>query len=87
MVLARNIYCENWEKTRTSVWGKRVNGFAVTIIQTAYVWIFPQQRWLFTQAWRILRQLGWSCQRPVGYLGTARGGEDPAVEEGTMAGD
>ena len=23
-------------------------------------------RYLTTQAWRILRQLGWSCQRPVG---------------------
>jgi transposase len=42
-----------------------------------------------SQAWRILRQLGWSCQRPTTHgtsLGTGRR-KDSAVEAGTLAGD
>jgi transposase len=40
-----------------------------------------------SQAWRILRQLGWSCQRPGGTgAGTGRR-KDPAVETAALAGD
>ncbi|SRR6266481_2702082 len=40
-----------------------------------------------SQAWRILRQLGWSCQRPNGPCAGAGRGKDPAVEAETLAGD
>src|SRR6266568_3725128 len=38
-----------------------------------------------SQAWRILRQLGWSCQRPTGRALERDESQDSAVEEGSLA--
>jgi len=40
-----------------------------------------------SQAWRILRQMGWSCQRPTGRALERDEESDPAVEAEMLAGD
>ena len=43
-------------------------------------------RYHASQPWRILWQLGWSCQRPVGRTLERDEAKIPAVEPGALAG-